>query len=169
MKYEKDIAAPGKPRQDGNQRSLLLNDETKTKILRALRAGAHLEIAALSAGITTRTLQMWLKKGRDGKEPYASFWNEVQETLAAVEVRIVRDIVNAGKLDPQHLRWWLERKYPERWGKRLQHEVKQDIKFTAEPVRVNKEAAKKIEEVWELISPEEQAALLDQYEINDSE
>lgn len=60
-----------------------------------------------------------MKTGRDFPEGlYGTFRRLVIESEAEAERMAVRAIYRAGKEDdPKYLAWWLERKFPQRWGK----------------------------------------------------
>ncbi len=146
-----------------------LTPESEDLILKALRAGGHLDIAAASAGVHHKTLLTWFKRGRDGEEPYKSFLERCSLVMASLEIRVVRDVINAGQQDPNHLKWWLERRFPERWGKKVQQNVSGNVKIEVSPVNVNDEVKTQINEVWELLPPEERGKLLDQYQIGSGE
>lgn len=97
-----------------------LNDETTKKLCDALRGGNYLETAAAYAGVPKTTLHDWLRKGRKGTEPYAAFVAEVEEALGAAETGFVVRVATAAR-DPRHwtaAAWWLERRFPDRWGRR---------------------------------------------------
>lgn len=70
-------------------RHALLTDLVQEKILQAVRAGATREGAARHARIGRSTLQVWLRRGEDGEEPYASFLARVREAEGGIEVRMV--------------------------------------------------------------------------------
>ncbi len=42
-------------------------------IVAAIRSGQSQRGAAETVGVTTRAIQKWIQRGRDGEEPYASF------------------------------------------------------------------------------------------------
>ena len=53
------------------------------------------------------------------------FRRQVLEAEKAAEIRAVALVMKAAVNDPRHAEWWLERKHPDRWGRkdRLQAEV----------------------------------------------
>jgi hypothetical protein len=95
-----------------------LTPEVQKRICAAIRAGNFRDVAAGAAGIPVRTLRDWLRKGRDGTPgPYADFLHAVLEAERAAEIAAVALVLKAAKKDPRHAQWWLERKFPQRWGR----------------------------------------------------
>jgi transposase-like protein len=107
-----------------------LTVEVQMRVCEALRGGNYRDVAAQWAGISPSTLAKWLKK-KD--EKHLAFQRAVEEAERAAEVRAVAIVMKAASSEPRHAQWWLERKYPERWGRRDRHEVMGD---GGGPVRV---------------------------------
>lgn len=110
-----------------------LNIDTHNKIISAIRAGNYIETAAAYAGIDKSTLYDWLKRGerekqrvaqnpryniRKSEKPYVEFSNAVEKALAEAEVRDVAIIAKAAEEQWQAAAWRLERKFPDRWGRK---------------------------------------------------
>lgn len=111
--------------------------ERVQRFLTAVKAGAYIETAAAFAGINRDTIYDWMKKGaQEAKGPYREFSDTVGQALAAAEIRDVTTIGTAaagrsaqfdseGRLiasaiepDWRAAAWRLERRSPERWGRR---------------------------------------------------
>lgn len=120
-----------------------LTSEIQNKIVTAIRAGNYIETAAAYAGISKNTLYDWLKRGAREKErlernprarikkseaPYVEFSDAVEKAMAEAEIRDVAIIAKAAEENWQAAAWRLERKYPERWGRRekIEHVGKDD-------------------------------------------
>lgn len=110
-----------------------LNFDTHNKIITAIRAGNYIETAAAYAGVNKSTLYEWLKRGerekqrvaensryriRESEKPYVEFSNAVEKALAEAEIRDVAIIAKAAKEQWQAAAWRLERKFPDRWGRK---------------------------------------------------
>lgn len=93
------------------------NDERTQQILADLSDGQTRACAAARAGITDRTMQNWMARGRRGEEPFASFVSSVKKAERDAEALAVGEIRKAGKKNWTAYAWWLERKFPESWGK----------------------------------------------------
>lgn len=130
--------APAKrpPRKTG--RPTKLNDDIQKKILDAVRAGIWLDQASALAGIAPSSLYLWADKGQrarelaelEGKEltgddlKYAEFSDALKKARAEAEARNVMQIQNAAANGTwQASAWFLERSFPQRWGRTDRMEV----------------------------------------------
>lgn len=122
-----------------------LTDETKRKLVLALRAGNDQKVAAQLAGIGETTFYRWLELGEqpDAKKEYREFRELVQRTLAEAEIDAIARIQQAASNGRwQAAAWWLERKYPERWGRN--DKIRAEISGpNGEPIQIDIEEAKK--------------------------
>lgn len=109
-------------------RPLKLTEDLQRKIVEAIRAGNYIETAAAYAGVNKSTIYDWLKRGArgDGAE-FVSFSNAVEKALAEAEMRDVLIIGNAAKENWQAAAWRLERKFPERWGRKDRMNIQADV------------------------------------------
>lgn len=70
-------------------------------------------------GISKQTWYNWLDKGKKAKSGiYKKFYEEVEAAESRAEARFVTMISKAAEENWQAAAWWLERKYPERWGRK---------------------------------------------------
>ena len=107
-----------------------LTPAVQARIVAHLRAGNYIETAAAAAGITKETLYDWLRRGAaETFGPHRQFSDAVQEAQAAAETDMVRLVATAAKEQWQAAAWHLERKFPDRWGRRT--EVTVDVKKDA--------------------------------------
>ena len=138
--------------------------ETREKIITALRANAYIETAAAYAGIEKDTFYRWLKMGARAKSgPYREFSDAIKQTMGEAEVRdlaviskaangydvvkvkrvigpkgdiLSEETVSSREFSWQAAAWRLERKYPQKWGRRDHIEVGGD---TENPVHIKAE------------------------------
>lgn len=104
-------------------RILKLTPALIEKIVGYLRAGAYIETAAAAAGISKQTLYNWLRRAADENERdpiFAKFAAAVEEAQALAEVRDIALIGKAAETQWQAAAWRLERKSPERWGRKVE-------------------------------------------------
>jgi transposase-like protein len=117
-------------------------------ILNALRAGNTREAAAAYAGMSHDTLTRWRRAD-------ASFRRAVDEAEATAEVRMATVVADAafgrpaqyddmGRLiraevrpDPHHAEWWLERRRPHAWGRRVSVDIRAVVERYAEEVGID--------------------------------
>jgi len=98
--------------------------EKVAKLLQALRGGNFREVACEWAGIPERTFRAWMQEGEAGApQSSVDFCRQVMEAEKAAEIRNVAFVMKAAEEDPKHAEWWLERKHPERWGRKERHEL----------------------------------------------
>jgi hypothetical protein len=104
-------------------------------ILDALEDGNYLYVAAQLAGIHPNTLHEWIKRGRGRGGPPAppslvAFVEQIDLTLAKWEaqtVKVVHQVAQSGAPNTwQAAMTMLERKSPDRWGRRDKVEVEAD-------------------------------------------
>lgn len=106
-------------------RPTFLTPELQAGIVADLSAGCTLDIAAACNGICDATLQLWLKKGREGNPRYVGFFDAVQRARADLKKRLIGEIraglMPGGKggqpiADAKWRAWLLERLDPHNFG-----------------------------------------------------
>lgn len=84
-----------------------------------IEAGNTIQTIFGALGISKQTWYNWLHKGENAKSGmYRELWEEVQKAESRAETRYVSIIAKAAPENWQAAAWWLERKYPERWGRK---------------------------------------------------
>jgi hypothetical protein len=116
-----------------------LTPTLQEKICNLLRHGNYVETAARCAGIHRDTFYTWMKKGEEGVEPYAAFNEAVHEALALGEALDLAKIEKAATTNWTAAAWRLERRFPERWGRR--DRVKVDVRAPAHRDRTKRRIA----------------------------
>ena len=120
-------------------RPLKLDAAILTQLLAALQAGAYIETAAAYAGLNKDTFYAWLKRGRAAKEKaldvesgeinqrkipkieraFVEFSDAIEKALADSELLALQQIGAASLAGAwQAAAWRLERKFPQRYGRR---------------------------------------------------
>lgn len=100
-----------------------LTPQTQEKVCQAIRAGNYANVAARYAGIDESTFYRWLERGEN--EPsgiYCEFRKSVKDAESTAEVQAVAEVRAAGRESWQASMTWLERKFPDRWGRKEKHE-----------------------------------------------
>jgi len=108
-----------------NRRELTLFEAEPARIGRLidfLRAGHYRDTAAVLAGLTSRSVRGWMEAAENGDGRFDAVANAIRIAEAQAEDESLRDVRSAGR-DPRF--WaasmtWLERKYPDRYGRRTE-------------------------------------------------
>ena len=96
-----------------------LNAEVQEKIIAAVKAGAFIETAAISAGICRATFQIWLRKGEAQKKGiYRDFFDAVNEAFAEVSIKDIGLIGLAAERDWRAAAYRLEKRMPKEYSDR---------------------------------------------------
>ena len=100
-----------------------LTPERQKAICDDLRTGCYVETACVRAGIDESTFYRWLEKARSGRRPYSDFRDAVKKAEADAEVLLAGTVMRVA-LNPENPNWqaamtMLERRHPERWGRRV--------------------------------------------------
>jgi hypothetical protein len=93
------------------------DEERAAIILEKIAEGLTRECVAALAGVTDRTLRSWVARGGKGEEPFASFSSALKKAERGAEAYHVAIVKKAGDKHWYASAWWLERKFPESWGK----------------------------------------------------
>lgn len=97
--------------------------EFTAKFVQYMRGGNYLCTVCDALGIAEQIIYEWFKKGAAGKEPYRQFTESVKRAAAEAEIETVARIRLHGQSEQegswQALMTFLERRYPERWGRRV--------------------------------------------------
>lgn len=106
---------PGRPTK--------LTPETQAKICEALRAGNYFDTACAYAGISVSTGYEWIQRGKGehptkkGGKPFSDFSDAIEKASADAETQSVALIMKAGTETWTARAWWLERRFPDKWGR----------------------------------------------------
>ncbi len=104
---------------NGMARPTKLTPDVRDRIATMIRSGAYAEQAARAAGIAPSTYYSWLERGESGERPFSEFSETIKTAEAKAEqqrVECIQDAAEAGTW--QAAAWWLERRFPARWGRR---------------------------------------------------
>lgn len=115
---------PGRPSK--------LTPETKARLLEAIRRGNYYEVACSYAGISYSIFRKWLIQGeQDGEGPYFELLQDVKRAEHEAEMALVEQWRRAMPEDWKAIATFLERRHPDRWGKRdrlgVDHSGRQEI------------------------------------------
>lgn len=104
-----------------------LTPELIEQAAKLISHGNYAQTVFQMLGIPESTWYGWLQRGRESerRNVYSEFSEAVKKAEAAAELRAVSGIVAAGRRNWTAFAWYLERKYPDRWGRRdkIQQEI----------------------------------------------
>ena len=118
-------------------RKTKLDEKRLKKVVDGITAGLPYDTACALAGITYQTFLNWMRAGEAAESgKFFEFFEEVKKAEAIAESVHIANIKNAGKSGVwQADAWMLERRHPEKWGRREQ--IKQEISGPeGEPLKV---------------------------------
>ena len=97
-----------------------LNAKRAHQICDYVAQGHTREVAAQACGIVSTTLYRWMKRGeRQPDGPYGEFCRALKRADLEAELACLRQIQEAAQNgDWRAAAWMLERRYPEKWGRR---------------------------------------------------
>lgn len=101
-----------------------LTPELQEKICGFIRQGNYISTACLACGVTQRTYERWIVAGEEEKDViYVAFVEAIKKAEADAEAADIKVIDAASVHSWQAAAWKLERKNPQKWGRRerLEH------------------------------------------------
>ena len=129
----------------------LLDEDLTDRLLEAIRLGMYTEHACAYAGINSSTFRLWRKKAEEGVEPYKSFWLQVNQAEGTAIIRRMARIEQAGKDGHwQADAWVLERKYPDKFGRKEKLQLQGDPNAPVE-IELNWADGKKLDRENEIV------------------
>jgi len=149
----RDGIRPPKVKPNKHGRPTKLTPEVHEMVVAAIRAGNYMETAAAFAGVHKATLYTWLKRGTNTKKStvYSRFHDAIKKALAEAEVRDIQTILAAAETQWQAAAWHRERMSPNKWGRVIRSEVKQEVTQGEQRTL----AGKSVEELDKIVSGEE--------------
>ena len=109
----------------------LLDEFKRQRLIDAIKLGSFIEHACAYAGITSRTFRKWRELADQEVEPYLSLFEEIRLAESESILRRIGRIEKAGSEGAWTAdAWILERKYPDKFGKRDKVEISGEINNT---------------------------------------
>ena len=111
---------------------------TEDKVLQIttlLKAGATIKMACKIAGISRQTFYNWMRKHRD-------FELKVNQAIVESEMMALNLILSHAERDWKAAAWFLERRFPDEWGKttRIETETEGGSKIIVRFASISKSA-----------------------------
>lgn len=109
-----------------------LNEQVTKELETYIKAGNYIETACALVGLSKTTVYDWLKQGRRIKDeadktgkrikkadmPLVEFSNAIEKAMAFSEVKDLMTISDHAKHDWKAAAWRLERRFPNKWGRK---------------------------------------------------
>jgi hypothetical protein len=98
---------------------LKLTPELIEKMIPSIEAGNYVETVCQAHGVHRTTYYKWIKKGEKAKSGiYRYFFDTVKLAEARAEQKLIEEWRYKLQESPSNYKDFLERRYPERWGKK---------------------------------------------------
>jgi hypothetical protein len=116
-------------------RITVLTPEIQRVIIEALAVGSYLTVACEAAGISRQAFDHWRKRCEDGDpnaQGFADFFAAVKKASGLAELSALQRI-SLGTMNWQSAAWYLERRFPKRWGRKAEAKQRTQIEAPAIP------------------------------------
>lgn len=114
-----------------------LTPALQRKILAMIRDGVTPEIASVAAGVNRATYYRWQARGREEVDgPFRDFCDGIEKAIAECEARAVHVVTKAFPNSWQAAMTLMERRFPDRWGRRERIDVYEHEKVRQEAERI---------------------------------
>ncbi|QEL15866.1 hypothetical protein [Limnoglobus roseus] len=146
-----DRPGPNPDDADGNRRGrpTKLTAKLAEAFVQLILHGQFRSTACATLNVSPRTFLNWMRSGRKYQASvYGHFYRAVVSAEAETEAKAVAEVLEAGRsADPKYLVWWLERKFPHRWGRDRGElvEVKKRLKELEELIAEAKDLSSGVE------------------------
>jgi transposase len=101
-----------------------LNDEVKDKLVAAIAQGNYYEAACGYVGIDYRTFRNWMTEGEQATDGiYFQFFHAIKKAEAHAELKMVQEWQKHTPNNWQAIATFMERRYPDRWGRKDRTQV----------------------------------------------
>lgn len=100
-------------------RKTKLNENLIQEAEKLIRLGNYTTVVTQYLGIHQSTWYNWMQEGEEAKTGLKrEFFERIKKAESFAEIKNVQQIQKASEDNWQASAWYLERKFPERWGKR---------------------------------------------------
>jgi hypothetical protein len=124
-------ARVGRPLGSGSKAEQILTPDVLERIAELLLEGHHKETVADYLGINRSTWWRWEQLGEQHPDSvYSDFCNITRAAVAGAEISMIRGI-RSGRRGWEAEAWMAERRFPRRWGKRLDITIRREAERLA--------------------------------------
>ena len=105
-------------------RQTKLTSQKQEEIIKLIKMGAYHNVACECSDIDYSTFRRWIQKGEVEKTgKYREFRDALQQAEAHAEIRMITIWQGQVKDDWKAAQAFLERRFPDRWGRKERHEI----------------------------------------------
>ena len=113
-----------------------LTPETTKTICDKIQQGITAKEASITSGITEQTFYNWIQKGKEAKSgKYFEFFESIKKAEAELKASYEKIVKDAGEKTWTAAAWYLERKYPDEYGKKADYKLEHTGKLTLDLVK----------------------------------
>jgi hypothetical protein len=98
-----------------SDRRVVYNRVLHERLCAMVAVGVPIATACQAESINRSTYYEWRKRGQAGEQPFATFWADMQASLARAEASVVQRVTSASLDDWRAGAWYLERRFPQRY------------------------------------------------------
>lgn len=98
-----------------SDRRVVYNRVLHERLCAMVAVGVPIATACQAEHINRSTYYDWRKRGQRGEQPFATFWADMQASLARAEASVVQRVTSASLEDWRAGAWYLERRFPQRY------------------------------------------------------
>jgi hypothetical protein len=127
------------------------NQKIADEVLKSVSYGCWMEVAAACAGVSRKTVYNWLLRGKRRESAqlvkFLEGYRRSRHLAGQMHLRLL--FTAAAKGNTEVSRWYLERRYPEQFGRKdkLEHSGPGGKPIKIEPVRTSDEKRARIREL----------------------
>lgn len=100
-----------------------LTPKLQERICEFIRGGNYITTSCEACGISTVIYNDWKKRGERGEEPFLSFLNAIKKAEVDCETRLLAIVDKAAEKNWPAAMTIMERRNPEKWGRRTRQEI----------------------------------------------
>ena len=108
----------GKKSKNGRNGRSRISKALVTRLCNTLSKTYYVETACHIVGISVKTYYNWIEKAEAGQSPYVDYLQALKKAEAEAERNLLQIIERAASTTWTAAAWLLERRHPDRWGRK---------------------------------------------------
>ena len=107
-----------RPRSAGRPSKVETAKKAVDHFLKLIEEGNFGTVAAKASGISYDSVLRWVRSAEEGDAKYQDFAERYARANAEAETSMLKVVREGAIVDPNHAKWFLEHRYPDRWNRR---------------------------------------------------